>query len=266
MINPTLFRKELKSNYILLLIFLAVLTMYATMIIAMFDPKLGDSLRAMSESMPQLFSAFGMADVGTTLLEFITGYLYGMLFIAFPGVFIIILSNRLVAKYVDNGSMAYLLSVPSKRSRLARTQAFFMITCLFLLALYVTVLILACSELLFPGELETAAYLRVSFGHCGVLIFFGGLGFFCTCFFNESRHCTGTVSAIVIYSILVQMISQAGDKFEKVKYATPLTLFDMDGLAASDAGAWAGCLTLYLIGIIGYIAGITFFGKKNLSI
>ena len=49
--------------------------MYSCMIIAMFDPKLGDSLRAMAESMPQLFSAFGMADVGTTLLESIMGYL-----------------------------------------------------------------------------------------------------------------------------------------------------------------------------------------------
>ena len=79
MINTTLLKKEFKSNYILLLIFLAVLSMYSCMIIAMFDPKLGDSLRAMAESMPQLFSAFGMADVGTTLLESIIGYLYGIL-------------------------------------------------------------------------------------------------------------------------------------------------------------------------------------------
>ena len=124
MINTTLLKKEFKSNYILLLIFLAVLSMYSCMIIAMFDPKLGDSLRAMAESMPQLFSAFGMADVGTTLLESIIGYLYGILFTAFPGVFIILLSNRLIARYVDNGSMAYLLSVPHKRSKLADAGLF----------------------------------------------------------------------------------------------------------------------------------------------
>ena len=38
MINTTLLKKEFKSNYILLLIFLAVLSIYSCMIIAMFDP------------------------------------------------------------------------------------------------------------------------------------------------------------------------------------------------------------------------------------
>lgn len=143
------------------------------MIIAMFDPKLGDSLRAMAESMPQLFSAFGMADVGTTLLESIIGYLYGILFTAFPGVFIILLSNRLIARYVDNGSMAYLLSVPHKRSKLAGTQAFFMVACLLTMAVYVTLLILIVSEALFPGKLEKAAFLRVNVGLLGLFLFLG---------------------------------------------------------------------------------------------
>ncbi len=34
------------------------------------------------------------------------------------------------------------------------------------------------------------------------------------------------------------MISQVGEKFETVKYATPLTLFDVDGLSAGDGKAW----------------------------
>ena len=51
MINKTLFLRESKAGMRLLLIFFAVLTMYATMIIAMFDPKLGDSLAQMAQSM-----------------------------------------------------------------------------------------------------------------------------------------------------------------------------------------------------------------------
>ena len=123
MMNTTLFRKEIKSNYILILIFIGVLAMYACMIVLMFDPKLGDSLKMMAESMPGIFSAFGMTNVGTTLLEFVNSYLYGLLFVAFPGVFIIILSGRLVVKYVDNGSMAYLLAVPEKRRKIVTTHA-----------------------------------------------------------------------------------------------------------------------------------------------
>ena len=73
MIRVTLYCREMKANFILFLIFAGVLTMYSVMIVMMFDPKLGDSLRMMAESMPEIFAAFGMADVGTTLLEFVAG-------------------------------------------------------------------------------------------------------------------------------------------------------------------------------------------------
>lgn len=266
MINKTLFRKEFKANYILLLIFLGILTMYSCMIVSMFDPKLGDSLQAMADSMPEIFAAFGMADAGTTLLEFVTNYLYGMLFIAFPGVFIILLSNRLIARYVDNGSMAYLLVIPRKRSQLAITQAIFMGFCLLIMAVYVTSLIIIESELLFPKELEIHAFLRINIGLFGLFLFLGGICFFFSCFFNESKYCTGASAGIVIYSILIQMISQVGDKFENLKYVTPLTLFDTDGLAQSASKAWVGCGILYIIGILAFLMGIRVFSHKNLSI
>lgn len=264
--NAALLKKELKSNWILLVIFLAVLSMYAVMITMMFDPKLGDSLKTMAESMPQLFSAFGMADVGTTLLEFISGYLYGILLTAFPGVFIIILTNRLVAKYVDNGSMAYLLAVPEKRRRIVMTQGVFLLLCLVVMVSYVTVLILAVSEGLFPGKLDIPAFLRLNAGLFGLLVFFGGACFCASCFCNESKNSSAISTGIVVYSILIQMISQAGEKFENIKYATPLTLFDIDGLSAGDGGAWGTCAVLYLAGFLLMGIGIARFSRRDLPL
>ena len=182
--NFTLFKKESKSNWLLLVIFLGVLSVYGSMITMMFDPKMGDSLKAMADSMPDLFAAFGMLNVGTTLLEFISGYLYGVLFIAFPGVFIIILTNRLAARYVDNGSMAYLLAAPVKRRRIMLTQAVFLLLCLLVMVGFVTGLILAFGEMLFPGELDIPAFLRLNAGLLGLLIFFGGACFCASCFCN----------------------------------------------------------------------------------
>lgn len=266
MINKTLFQKELKSNTVLFLIFISVLTMYGGMIVMMFDPKLGDSLKTMADSMPEIFAAFGMADIGTTLLEFITNYLYGMIFVAFPAVYIIILAGRLIARYVDSGSMSYLLSIPRKRKNLAGTQAFFMIFTLFIMVFYITLLILLFSEYLFPGELDTPPFLRLNIGLFGVFLFFGGICFFFSCFFNESRYCTGASAAVVVYAVLVQMISQVGDTFADLKYATPLTLFDTEGLTLSHADAWGGCVILYCAGILCYTVGVIYFSRKNLSI
>lgn len=266
MINTTLYRKEIKSNYILLLIFIGVLSMYGGMIVAMFDPKMGESLTMMMESMPHIFAAFGMTDAGKTLLEFVTNYLYGMIFIAFPAVFLIILTNRLVAKYVDNGSMAYLLSVPQKRSKTAITQAVFMITAILILVVFMTGLVILCGAVMFPGELDIPAFLRVNVGLFGVLFFLGSICFLASCICNESKNAVGVGSAVTVYSILVQMVARIGDKFEYLKYATPLTLFDVDGLAAGDTSAWLLCLILYVCGLLSSTAGIIIFSRRNLPV
>lgn len=264
--NFTLFKKESKSNWLLLVIFLGVLSVYGSMITMMFDPKMGDSLKAMADSMPDLFAAFGMLNVGTTLLEFVSGYLYGVLFIAFPGVFIIILTNRLAARYVDNGSMAYLLAAPVKRRRIMLTQAVFLLLCLLVIVGFVTGHILAFGEMLFPGELDIPAFLRLNVGLLGMLIFFGGACFCASCFCNESKTASAVGTGVVVYSLLMQMISRVGDKFEYLKYATPLTLFDVDGLCAGDAKTWLGCAVLYAVGIACTVIGIVRFDRRDLPL
>lgn len=266
MISATLFRKEIKSNWILFVIFIGVLTMYASMIVMMFDPKMGDSLRAMEKSMPEIFAAFGMKDVGTTLLEFVIGYLYGMILIAFPAVFILILANRLIARYISGGSMAYLLAAPVKRRTVAASQAVFLIAALLLMALYVIGMIIGISSILFSGELEIAGFLRVNTGMFGLWVFFAGICFMVSCIFNDSKIVSGINAGVVIYSYLVQMISQVGEKFEMLKYVTPITLFQPDGLAAGDGQAWLACAVLYLVGIGAMIGGIVMFSRRNLPL
>lgn len=266
MINLTLFKKEWKSNKSLLFIILAVLTIYGVMVIALYNPEVGDSLRAMSAVIPQIFAAFGMADVGTTLLEFISGYLYGFLFIVFPCVFFILLSNRLIARYVENGSMVYLLSGPHKRWKIALTQAVFLVCCLLLLVGYLVLLILTASHIMFPSELETIPFLAVNAGLLGLLLFFGGSCFLFSCWFSESRLALGAGAAVTVYSVLIHMISQMGTTFQSLRRLTPITLFDADGLAALKGSAFFSCAVLYLAGILFLLLGILRFEKKDLSI
>lgn len=69
-----------------------------------------------------MMAAVGMTGVAANLLEWIKIYLYGFLMILFPLIFIIILVNKLVASYIDNGSMASLLATPNSRGKIIRTQ------------------------------------------------------------------------------------------------------------------------------------------------
>lgn len=50
MFNKALFKLEWKSNYKILVIFCLILTMYTTIMLAMYDPKLGTALETFAKS------------------------------------------------------------------------------------------------------------------------------------------------------------------------------------------------------------------------
>ena len=266
MINKTLFLRESKAGLRLLLIFFAVLTMYATMIIAMFDPKLGDSLAQMAQSMPTLFAAFGMLNVGATLGEFMGNYLYGFLLTVMPLIFIAMLANRLVVRYVESGSMAYLLATPNRRGRLVRTQALVLLAGTLVLLLLNLLVCIATAQAMFPGQLDIPAFLRLNVGLYGLHVFLSGLCFFAACLFNDSRTSLGVGAGLGVLFLLVQMLSQVGDKFEVLKYVTPYTLFAPIGLLEGQGSAIAGVLCLYAVGAALYAAAVAVFCKRDLPV
>ena len=261
----SLYKKELRANYKLALLFTAVLTLYIAVIITMFDPKLGESLNLMMESMPQLFAAFGMAAPGTTLLSFLANYLYGFLLVVLPMVLFILLAIRLVVRYVDRRSMACLLAAPHSRAALISTQGAVLLTFAALLWLYVTALILLLCRLIFPGELDVAGLLTLNCGLFGLFVFFGGLAFFASCCFNETGRAAMVGAGLPVLFLLIQMLAQAGDKWEKLKYCTPLTLFDPMALIAGDGGT-GGILILYGVGCILFAAGGFFFCRRDIPV
>ncbi len=266
MFNLTLFKKELKSNYKVFIIFLALITMYSSVIVFMFDPELGKSLNMMAETMPELFAAFGMMNVGATLIEFVANYLYGFILIAIPLVAILIIANRLVVRYVDNGSMAYLLATPHSRKQIIVSQAITLILTTLLIVAYATGVIILVSALAFPGELDTKKLIILNIGLFTLLFFMSSLCFLGSCLFNDTRKANGLGGGIVIGSILLQMISQVGEKFEFLKYCTPLTLFDVNGILAGKESPFYLMGILIIMGILIYLIAIQIFRKKDLSI
>lgn len=264
--SSVLFRRECRANYKIWLLFAAVLGMYSAVIISMFDPKLGDSLNLMAESMPELFAAFGMADPGATMLDFLVNYLYGFLYLVFPLVMALLLANRLMARYLERGAMAWLLATPHPRRRIALTQAAVLALALVLTVAYVTGLCMALSAALFPGELDTAAFARVNAGLLGMLLLFGGVCFAGACIWGGGRGALSVGGGLCVVFWLLQMLAQAGERFGFLKYATPLTLFDARALAEGAAGVWWPVLALYLAAAALFAAGVAAFARRDLCL
>ena len=90
--------------------------------------------------------------------------------------------------------------------------------------------------------------------------------FLSSCTFNDSRYSYGVGGGLAVVFILIQMLSQVGDKLEKLKYLTPLTLFQPDKIIAGDSSSIVCFIVLYIIGLIMYLVGIRIFMKKDFPV
>ena len=264
--NRALFFRELRANAFVAGVIAVVLALYIGVIVSMFDPELGASLDMMMESMPELFAAFGMANAATTLTDFLINYLYGFLLTMFPFVLILIMVNKLMVRYIDRGTMAYLLATPNSRCRIAVTLASVLAAVLVVLIVVTTALEVGFSEALFPGDLDTEALLRINGGLLALWLFLAGMCFFSACLFSNAGLALWAGGGLGILLFLMQMVGQAGDKFEWLKDANPLMLYDATGLAASEDAAIGGAVALGVVGIVLFAAAVVVFDRRDLSV
>ncbi|PKM62716.1 MAG: hypothetical protein CVU97_03980, partial [Firmicutes bacterium HGW-Firmicutes-21] len=251
--NAALLKQGIKSTWKTLVIFAAVVTMYVSIMVLMYDPEMSKVFEEFINVMPQMMAAFGMNAITDNMTDFLASYLYGFILILFPMVFIIITANSLVVRHIDRGSMAYLLASPNKRNKIAFTQALTLILGIFILVAYAALLGIAVSEASFPGEIDIIGYLLMNLGLFCLHFFIGGLCFFASCITDEVRKSTLIGGGIAIVSYLFQSIANVGEKFEYLRYATFFTLFDTELLIDGTQNG------LIMAGIL-LVGGVLFFG------
>lgn len=264
--NLALYRRELKGSWKLLVILAAVLTMYITIIIGMYDPDMAGALKQFETLMPELMAAVGMTGATDTLAGFLSAYLYGMLLLMFPAVYSIIRANGLVAKYVDSGSMACLLAAPVKRTTVVRTQMMALISGVLLLLAWCTGLEYAAAAALFPGELDWPTLLRLNLGLAALQLFVAGVCFLSSCVFGDTRHSLAVGAGVPVLGYLIQMLANMGGKLEDLRYATFFSLYQPDELIAAAEGAWTGPLVLVCGAAVCFAAAAVVFKRRDLHL
>lgn len=265
MILP-LFKHELRFCLFPTFIIAAVVILYACVIIGMYDPELGESLALMRDAMPELFAAFGMADQGTTLLEFVVNYLYGFLLVVLPLVLVAVLASRLVVRHIERGSISYLLAQPIGRTRLMLSQAGVLAFCLVLLMVVLTAFELVAAQAMFPGELDVSDLVAVNAATFCLWLFLSGVCWAGACALpNVSAARWAGVSLCILF-VLAQMLSGVGDELSWLGDVTPLALFDPLGVASGGMGALAGATVLGVSGAVLFALGTIAFERRDLSV
>lgn len=266
MINGTLYKREIKSSIKLLVILGAVITLYVSVIISMYEPELAKLLDSYVDLLPELMAAVGMTSGATSLIKFMCSYLYGFILVIFPMLFCIFRANGLVAKYVDNNSMVSLLTAPVRRRTIAFTQAAVLISGILLLITYCTILEWGCAEKYFPGQLDITAFLTLNVGLFCLQLFIGGICFLASCIFSDVKYSVGFGAGIPVVMYTTKMLVNMGGIGENAKYFTFFSLFNPEGITSGESGAVVGVFALLIGGIALFGLGITIFCKKDLQI
>lgn len=196
-------------------------------------------------------------------------------------VFVIIVANSLIAAQVDKGSMAYILSTPTRRSAVAITQGLYMVIAPLVL------LTIACaarcvSTVILFGEVSVPRIAMLFLGMYLVTEAAAGICYLCSCIFDQSSKALAIGGGITLWFFLASLLGMFGsddlvdmgigaDVLGIFNKLTIISLFDADavqtiGTGSIDYGFVPGMLILAAIAVVCYIAGAVKFCKKDLPL
>ena len=262
-----LFNYNIKTNRVLFVSLVLVMTMYYSIMISMYDPDSIDAIQAMLDAFPQeMISALGFTNFGDTLLTFISGYIYGFLIFLFPMIFTIVTNHKLIASLVDKGSMTSIVASPHSRLKIITTQlltSILMISSFFILT---TILSMVVAELMFPHELDISMYIKLNLYTIVLYLAISSIVFFASSIANDAKTSLSIGVGIPVSFLVIQMLSGIGDQFKWLENFTMYTLFDPQKMIDGESFVNIGIATLLLISMLCYGASIYYFNKRNLYI
>lgn len=264
--NLTLFKADFKGNALFLAIISYVLLMYFTVMLSMFDPTDTTALASMLELLPEgLMSSFGFDSVSTNLTSFLADYFYGFIVFIFPMIYCIVVSNKLVARLVDNGSFAYLLMAPVSRRSIIVTKGIYL---LFSIALLFSALHFgggAIARLLFGDMLDQRIFLQINLNAALLTMLEGMICFFYSCLFNETRLSLSFSAGVNIVFLLLFMLGGASPQSEFLKDLSIFSLLDTKRILEGSGTAGLDIMLVVLILLL-FGLSVWVFDRKNLPI
>lgn len=183
-------------------------------------------------------------------------------------IYVIITANKLLASQVDKGTMAYILSTPVKRSKVASTQAVFFLGSLFLMSA-ITAGSHIISSYLAAGSISTTdirTILLLNLGLFALNMALSGICFLTSCIFNLSKYVIAVGGGIVGAFMLFSLMSMFGESFQYMKNFTIVSLYDISSILANYSDIIWKFVLLTLIGVVTYVIGATAFSRRDLPL
>ena len=234
----------------------------------------GSLLDSLPGEVSDALEDIGQSDLYTLIVGSIFYKLAGLLL---PIIYMIMVSNNLIAGQVDSGSMAYVLSTSTKRKTVAFTQAVYLVGSL--LAMFLLTTATGCVCLAIVGTEVGLTYgnlLLLNLGAFLVLFAMSGLNFFTSCYFDRSKRSMAIGGGLSIFALVAAMLGLFGspvipkvvrlDSLNFFNYTTIITMFDVVSIMEGTTTFIWKFAVLAVLGIIGIVAGSLKFTKKDLPL
>ncbi|MGU3471414.1 ABC transporter permease subunit [Paenibacillus sp. D51F] len=235
-------------------------------------PSFANSSKAvegMIDSLPKgMAEALNLSAGFGTVEAFVSGEFYGLLLVLILSVYSVSFSTRLMARLVDRGSMAYLLSVPVTRARAAATQAAVFVTGL-LAIMTVATLSGFAGYVLFIGNLSSfggAAFARMNLA--AFLLFFaaGGICFLISSSANDEKRAAGLSAVLTFGMYSFDFLGKLSSQIEWLRKLTYFSLYDPSGVIAGRGNPGLAWPILAVIGAVAFAAAIWLFHRRDLPL
>ena len=262
-----LFRSTLKANWLIAVVFAIIILIYVTTSVTMFNPQSAEELQSMIELLPEaLTRAMGFVNLGTDFTLYLANYLFGFIMIIFPMIYTIIMANRLIAKHVDSGAMAYLLTTPTSRMRIATTQALYLALSLAFVLLVGWIVTMIMARTMFPGMLDVPAYLALNWVTYLSLLTGAGVGFVASCSFNESRYSLAVGGVVPVLFFVFRMISSLGEEVSWLRYASIYSFINVDQIFSESGFVLLATAVQLPLALALLAAGVFVFQRRSLPL
>jgi len=236
-------------------------------ILSLYNP---DSAQAMEETLKlipeELARAMGIGKVPADLTGFIGNYFYGMLVFMIPLVYVSIMGNRLMARLVDNGSMAYLLSTPNNRQKIALTQGVYFLLSIAVLFVFLTGATIGMSQSMYRDMLDVPAFIHLNV--CAFLLTcaISAICWFFSCLFNDTKYSLAFGVGIPVLFFMLNVFGGVKESFDWLASLSLYRLFKASEILSGGANILGICLVFAAITLGLYAAGIYVFKIKNMPL
>ena len=229
----------------------------------------------LDEKVAEALSELGNMDIYGLIIGSIFYRIAGLLL---PMVFVIMVANGLLAGQVDSGSMAYVLSTPTKRRTVTVTQMAYLLFSLFAMFALLTI-ISVVSVWVVGGNNFAINYGEILLFNAGAFLTMfaiAGFCFMCSAIFNRTKYSLSIGGGLTIFSLVCTILGLFGSAvvpsamrisaMNFFNYLSVITFFDTVSILGGTLSYLWKFGILAAIGIVTFIIGVFRFDKKDLPL